>query len=178
MCLCTKSFESCVIPCDPMDCSPPASGVHRILQARILECVDVLSSRESARPRDWTLSLMFMHWQVGPLPPEKPKYSNIKWKKILNTPEIIFLTFLKHTSAVSNSSIKKLLWTNLPAQILAQVDYKSHFHLFIHAGFIQLYIMNIICGALWGKKGKDRSFHILLELSLHEIALKSRFIVE
>ena len=25
--------------CDPMDCSPPASSVHEILQARILEWV-------------------------------------------------------------------------------------------------------------------------------------------
>ena len=29
---------------DPMDCSPPASSVHRILQARILEWVAVSSS--------------------------------------------------------------------------------------------------------------------------------------
>ena len=34
----------------PMDCSPPGSSVHRILQARILEWV----ARGSSRPRDWT----------------------------------------------------------------------------------------------------------------------------
>jgi len=28
-----------------MDCSPPGSSVHGILQARILECADMLSSR-------------------------------------------------------------------------------------------------------------------------------------
>ena len=27
----------CLIICDPMDCSPPGSSVHEILQARILE---------------------------------------------------------------------------------------------------------------------------------------------
>ena len=37
-----------------MDCSPPDSSVHGILQARILEWVAMLSSRRSSRPRDWT----------------------------------------------------------------------------------------------------------------------------
>ena len=31
--------QSCLTLCDPMDCSPPASSVHGILQARILEWV-------------------------------------------------------------------------------------------------------------------------------------------
>ena len=31
--------QSCPTLCDPMDCSPPGSSVHRILQARILEWV-------------------------------------------------------------------------------------------------------------------------------------------
>ena len=31
--------ESCPTPCDPVDCSPPASSVLGILQARILEWV-------------------------------------------------------------------------------------------------------------------------------------------
>ena len=29
--------QSCLILCDPMDCSPPGSSVHGILQARILK---------------------------------------------------------------------------------------------------------------------------------------------
>ena len=29
--------QSCLSLCDPMDCSPPGSSVHGILQARILE---------------------------------------------------------------------------------------------------------------------------------------------
>jgi len=40
--------------CDPMDCSPPGSSVHGILQARILEWVAISSSRGSSQPRDWT----------------------------------------------------------------------------------------------------------------------------
>ena len=38
--------------CDSMNCSPPGSSVHRILQARILEWVVISFSRESSRPRD------------------------------------------------------------------------------------------------------------------------------
>ena len=37
-----------------MDCSPPGSSVHRILQARILEWVAMPSSRGSFQPRDPT----------------------------------------------------------------------------------------------------------------------------
>ena len=36
-----------------MDCSPPGSSVHRILQARILEQVAIPVSRGSSWPRDW-----------------------------------------------------------------------------------------------------------------------------
>ena len=40
--------------CDPMDCSPPGSSIHEILQARILEQVAISFSRGSSQPRDWT----------------------------------------------------------------------------------------------------------------------------
>ena len=46
--------QSCPTLCDPMDCSPPGSSVHGILQARILEWVAISFSRGSSRPRDWT----------------------------------------------------------------------------------------------------------------------------
>ena len=38
----------------PMDCNPPSSSAHEILQARILEWVTISSSRESSWPRDQT----------------------------------------------------------------------------------------------------------------------------
>ena len=53
-CVHAKSPPSCVILCDPMDCSPPGSSVHGIHQARILEWVAMYSSRGSSRPRDRT----------------------------------------------------------------------------------------------------------------------------
>ena len=37
-----------------MDCSPPGSSVHGILQARILEWVTIFFSRGSSWPGDWT----------------------------------------------------------------------------------------------------------------------------
>ena len=36
-----KSLQSCLTLCDLMDCSPPGSSVHGILQARTLEWVAI-----------------------------------------------------------------------------------------------------------------------------------------
>ena len=49
-----QSLQSCPTLCDPMDCSPPGSSVHEILQARILEWVVISFSRGSSWPRDQT----------------------------------------------------------------------------------------------------------------------------
>ena len=53
VCLCAKSLQSCPTLWDPMDCSPPGSSVHGILQARILEWVAIPFSRGSSWSRDW-----------------------------------------------------------------------------------------------------------------------------
>ena len=45
-----KSLQSCLTLCDPMDCSPPGSSVHGILQARALEWVAMPSSSGSPDP--------------------------------------------------------------------------------------------------------------------------------
>ena len=44
----------CLTLCNPVDCSPPGSSVHGILQARTLERVAISFSRGSSRPRDQT----------------------------------------------------------------------------------------------------------------------------
>ena len=54
VCMCGKSLHLCLTLCDAMDCSPPGSSVHGILQARILEWVAMPSSRGSSQPRDRT----------------------------------------------------------------------------------------------------------------------------
>ena len=73
-----KLLQSCLTLCDPVDCSPPGSSVHGILQTRILKWVAMSSSKGSSRSRDWNcvLSLLrLLHWQAGALPlvpPGKP----------------------------------------------------------------------------------------------------------
>ena len=46
--------QSCPTLCDPMDCSPPGSSGHGILQARVLDWVVIPFSRRSSWPRDQT----------------------------------------------------------------------------------------------------------------------------
>ena len=47
--------QLCLTLCNPVDCSPPGSSVHGILQARILKWVTIPFSRGSSRSRHWTL---------------------------------------------------------------------------------------------------------------------------
>ena len=59
LCVYAKSLQSGPTLSDPMDCSPPGSSVHGILQARILEWVAISFFRESSQLRDQTCV-----WQV------------------------------------------------------------------------------------------------------------------
>ena len=75
--MCAKSLQLCLPLCNPMDCSPPGSSVHGILQAGILQWVAIPSSRGSSWPRDqthisyvscigrWVLSVHFSHSVVS-----------------------------------------------------------------------------------------------------------------
>ena len=53
VCACSVT-QLCLTLCNPMNCSPPGSSVHRIFQARILEWVAISYSRASFPPRDQT----------------------------------------------------------------------------------------------------------------------------
>ena len=53
-CMRTKMLQSCPALCNPVDCSPPGSSVHGILQVRIQYWVAVPSSGGSSQPRDQT----------------------------------------------------------------------------------------------------------------------------
>ena len=73
--------------CDSMDCCPPGSFVHGILQARILEWVAISSSRGSSWPRKRTrgsepvfrdpepMSLVSPALEEDSLPTEPPEKS-------------------------------------------------------------------------------------------------------
>ena len=88
-CMHAKSLQSCQILCKPMDCSPPGSSVHGILQERILKWVAIPSSRESSRFRNQTCiscdsCIASRFFTIGP--PVTP------WHRT------IYCSFLKETS--------------------------------------------------------------------------------
>ena len=51
---CESVTQSCLTVYKTMDCSPPGSSVHEILQARILEWIAIPFSRGSSQRRDQT----------------------------------------------------------------------------------------------------------------------------
>ena len=75
-CLRAKSHKSCPTVRNPVDCSPPGSSVHGILQAGIVEWVAMSSSRGSSQPIGRTHVSCLQHWQAGSLPPsgKLPRY--------------------------------------------------------------------------------------------------------
>ena len=70
----SKSLQLCLTFCSPTDCSTPGCSVQGILQARILECVAMPSSRGSPRPRDQThvSYISCIDWQTGSIPLASP----------------------------------------------------------------------------------------------------------
>ena len=50
LCMHAELLQLCPIFCNPMDCSPPGSSAHGILQARILEWAAIFYSRGSSQP--------------------------------------------------------------------------------------------------------------------------------
>ena len=71
--------QSSLTLCDPMDCSPPGSSVHGILQARILKSVAMPSFRGSFQSRDQNPGLLHLQEDSLPSePPGKPKENNVQ----------------------------------------------------------------------------------------------------
>ena len=65
--------QSCLTPCDPLDCIPPDSSFHVILQARILEWVAIPFCRRSSwlRDRTWVSCIsgrFFTFWAIREAP--------------------------------------------------------------------------------------------------------------
>ena len=57
--------QSCLTLCDPMDCSPPGSSFHGILQARILEWVAIFHVRFGPKRRLSTKELIILNCGAG-----------------------------------------------------------------------------------------------------------------
>ena len=98
MCACAHVFahtlvtQSCQILCDPMDCSPPSSSVHEILQARILEwvaipfsMVDYIRTELHFRTSSWCLlgikELLGIGKKIAPYLVAKSKVLSMEGKK-------------------------------------------------------------------------------------------------
>ena len=65
---CAKLYQSCPTLCNPINCRPPGSSVHGILQARILEWVTTPSPRGIFLTQGSNQSLLLLlHWQAGSL---------------------------------------------------------------------------------------------------------------
>ena len=76
----TRSHTCHVQLCKPMDCSPPGSSVHGILQARTLEALPCPPPGDLPNPGIETCLLGLLHWQVDFLPlvpPRKPALKSI-----------------------------------------------------------------------------------------------------
>ena len=76
VCVCVLAAQSCLTLCNPVDCRPPGSSVHRVLQARILEWVAIYFPRGSSRPRDWTWVSCIQADSLPSEPPGKSPESN------------------------------------------------------------------------------------------------------
>ena len=60
--------QSCLTPSDPMDCSPPGSSIHGVLQARVLEWVAIATQTQKIHDyykSKWLLSSYFLRMIVG-----------------------------------------------------------------------------------------------------------------
>ena len=85
VCVCVLAAQSCPAVGEHMDCKPPASTVHGILKARILEWTVISFSRGSSWPNNWIRVSYDLHWQAGSLsltPPGKSITYIITWYNI------------------------------------------------------------------------------------------------
>ena len=99
--------------CKPVDCSPPGSSVHGILQARILQWVAILFSRRSSRPRDWTrvsriVGRRFTVWVTREV--LSVLQLNIKWPHLFSC-LVILLAVSSKLSYYSGPVVKGLIVT-------------------------------------------------------------------
>jgi len=64
--------QLCLTLFDLMDCNPPDSSVHGIIQARILEWVAIFFSKGSFQPRDQTRVSCIAGRSLPSEPPRNP----------------------------------------------------------------------------------------------------------
>ena len=124
---------SCVqLFCDPMDCSPPGSTFHGILQARILEWVAISYCRESSQPRDGIClshSSCIGRWILYHVGNGQPSFSGQILRKVQSPklkPGRNRNMDRPTTSTETESIILKLTTNNNPASEASQVNSTEH----------------------------------------------------
>ena len=118
-CSCCLVTQSCPPLCDPVDCSPPDSSVHGILQARILKWVAMPSSRGPSQPRDLPNpgspalqadSLPVSH-QGSPLKDPKPSKLDSLWTALLfHASEVVWLSGSRKSRMLRQTERTFLYW--------------------------------------------------------------------
>ena len=113
MCAYMLLLQSCPTLCNPMDCSPPGSSVHDILQSRILECVTIPVSGRSSQPRDWTwVSCIAGRFFTIQATREAPQLGcrECKYSTLQDNTKLLFrVALLVHTSTSNKDS---WIWRN------------------------------------------------------------------
>ena len=111
---CAKLLQSCLTHCDLMDCSPPGSSVHGVLQERILEWAAISFSKGSSWPRGWT-QVSFIAGECftsEPLEYEKWKWKLISCVWLFVTPWTICISFSPPVQGILQ--VRILEWRAFP----------------------------------------------------------------
>ena len=122
------SLQSCLILCDPMDCSLPDSSVHGILQARIPEWVTMSSSGEAFQTQGSSLHLLcLLHRQEDSLP-WSHKADNKPCQRIETCPTVV-------TSLERGPAKPACLVPVFANKVLMAYNHTSSFTYYLHVAF-------------------------------------------
>ena len=112
-----KSLQSCPTLCDPMDCSPPGTVVHGILQARTLEWVAISYAKGSSQPRNRTLvscisGRLFTSYKGSPLQSTE-QHLQILPLDVSSVPHPLSPT-RSQDKKMSHETVPKVPWDKIP----------------------------------------------------------------
>ena len=102
--------QLCPTLCDPVDCIPPGSSIHGILQARILEWAAISFCRGSCQPRDRTQvsHIAGRRFKLWPLNPAQFAHERVGWSR-----KEILLLKSEHSMTQKRGNNMKGVWLRL-----------------------------------------------------------------
>ena len=118
-----KSLQSCLTLCDPIDCSPPGSPIHGILQARTLEWVAISFSNA------WK-------WKVKVKSLSRVRPSATSWTAAYQAPPSMGFSRQEYWSGVPLPSLYKLkvrgnVLSNYLSDLYLPGNYLMHQRMFL-----------------------------------------------